>query len=89
MVETYKQWEERMDRLPSSKWTPYVSGGKTTTKRKPKPKLKRKPKSKRNNPEMYPPTKKKKTNKVLKQMGLKKEDHWRKMFGKKNKGKNG
>ena len=38
---------------------------------------------------MYPPTKKKKTNKVLKGMGLKKEDYWRKMFGKKNKGKNG
>ena len=60
------------------------SGGKTTTKRKPKPKLKRKPKpkSKRNNPEMYPPTKKKKTNKVLKGMGLKEEGHWKKMFKK-------
>ena len=49
-----------------------------------------KPKSKRNNPEMYPPTKKKKTNKVLKGMGLKPEGHWKKMFDrKKNKGKNG
>ena len=73
MVETYKQWEERMDRLPSSKWTPYVSGGKTTTKRKPKPKKKPKKKPKRNKPS---------TNKVLKGMGLKPEDHWRKMFKK-------
>ena len=86
MAETYKQWEERMGSLPSQKWTPYVSGGKTTTKRTQKKKPKKTPKSKAH---MYPPTKKKQTNKVLKQMGLKKEDHWRKMFGKKNKGKNG
>ena len=87
MVETYKQWEDRMASLPSSAWTSYVSGGKTTTKRKPKPKPKKTPKSKAH---MYPPTKKKKTNKVLKGMGLKPEGHWKKMFDrKKNKGKNG
>ena len=51
------------------------------SKSKPKPKPKPKPKRK--------PMTVEQKNKVLKGMGLKKEDHWRKMFGKKNKGKNG
>ena len=46
---------------------------KTKPKPKPKPKKKPKKKPKRNKPS---------TNKVLKGMGLKPEDHWRKMFKK-------
>ena len=52
------------------------SKGKTKTKTKPK----RSPKSRRNNPEMYPPTKNKKTNKVIKDMGFKPLGYWAKEF---------
>ena len=55
----------------------WKSGKKTTTQ---KSEPKRKPKSRRNNPEMYPPTKTKDTDKVLKKMGLKPAHYWSKQF---------
>ena len=97
MLETYREFQERQSWLPlkeratSGRWFNKQKRAEElwnkATPVKPKPKPKKTPKSKAH---MYPPTKKKTTNKVLKGMGLKPEGHWKKMFDrKKNKGKNG